>query len=103
MTSSSGALRVNVRTGTLIPYFADMQQTIPREIAVNDTIAVMNSDRGIFIIHYKDDKQPIDEITTDDGLPSPYIYNLQFDGDYLWIGSERGLTRLWWSSPNIMR
>ncbi|MEK7774514.1 MAG: hypothetical protein AAB305_01345 [Candidatus Zixiibacteriota bacterium] len=103
MTSSSGALRVNVRTGDIEPFRVGMSRTIAREIEVNDTIAVLNSDRGIVLLYYKEDKQPTREITVEDGLPSSYVYSLLFDGDFLWIGSDRGLTRLWWSSPNILR
>ncbi|MBI5266483.1 MAG: hypothetical protein HY851_04540, partial [candidate division Zixibacteria bacterium] len=99
MTSSAGALRVNVRTGDIEPFRAEMSRTIARQIEVNDAIAVMNSNRGVVLIFYKEDKQPTLEITEEDGLPSSYVYSLLLDGDFLWIGSDRGLTRLWWSSP----
>ena len=38
--------------------------------------------------------------TTQDGLPSNEIYELLLDGDYLWIGSDRGLTRFLWNDPD---
>jgi ligand-binding sensor domain-containing protein len=103
MSSSSGALRVNVRNGEIEPFRLNMSRTIPRVIEINDTIAVLNSDRGIVLLYYKDDKQITRELTVEDGLPSSYVYSLLFDGDYLWIGTDRGLTRLWWSSPNVLR
>jgi ligand-binding sensor domain-containing protein len=38
-------------------------------------------------------------LTTDDGLASNYVLSLRFDGDYLWIGTEKGLTRFFWNDP----
>jgi len=34
-----------------------------------------------------------------DGLPSNEVYSLLLDGDYIWFGSARGLTRFYWNSP----
>ena len=41
------------------------------------------------------------ELNIQDGLPSDYINALLMDGDFLWIGSDNGLTRLQWSHPDF--
>ena len=34
-----------------------------------------------------------------DGLPSNEVYSLRLDGDYIWFGTPKGLTRFYWNSP----
>ncbi len=72
----------------------------PRKIAVNDRIAAVTADDGVTLFFL--DQEPIFDRTfsTEDGLPSNTIYELELDGDYLWVGSDRGLTRFWWNNPN---
>jgi ligand-binding sensor domain-containing protein len=39
--------------------------------------------------------------TQNDGLPSNNIRDVLFDGEYLWIGSDMGLTRFWHRHPGL--
>jgi len=61
---------------------------------------------GLAPVHHRhlatiDHDPPLErEFTTQDGLPSNEVYELLLDGDYLWIGSDRGLTRFLWNDPD---
>jgi hypothetical protein len=39
--------------------------------------------------------------TVNDGLPSNDIKAVKFDGDYLWVGTDLGLTRFWHRHPGL--
>ncbi len=69
-------------------------------MAVNDTIAAVASNKGMFFIYYKNRSQFTREFTTEDGLASNDINSLLMDGDYIWVGTDKGLTRFWWNNPD---
>ena len=53
------------------------------------------------MIYCLNEDQPTErEFTVDDGLQSNNILALLVDGDYLWIGSDRGLTEFLWNDPD---
>ena len=37
--------------------------------------------------------------TRDDGLLHEWVYDIVLDGDFVWFGSEGGVTRFLWNSP----
>ncbi len=69
-------------------------------LAINETIVAAASSDGLTLIYYTDDRLKMRQFTTLDGLPSDYLYDLLLDGDYVWIGSDEGLTRFWWNNPS---
>ncbi len=97
--STGGLVRLNMATGTSRQYRDVTRAIEPHALAVNDTIAAVASNKGLTILFYGNKKPFTRDFTTDDGLPSNYLYTLLFDGDYLWIGSDRGLTRFLWNNP----
>ncbi len=99
MSADNGLLRVNLKTAQTEPYRLALFSNVRRPLAVNDKVAAVASDRGIWLIHYDRAKPISREFTIDDGLPSDRVNCLAFDGDYLWIGSDGGLTRFWWNDP----
>lgn len=98
--SDNGLVRLDLEDGTTTPYRVPSSRLDYRAIAVNDKIAAVTSERGvIFIFLEKEDLQTRD-FSVEDGLASTYVYDLLFDGDYLWIGTDKGLTRFYWNNPN---
>ena len=93
-------LKLDLKTAQTEVHRINTSSFRPRKIAVNDGIAAIATDFGLTIIFH--DKDPVYERTfsIDDGLPSNTIYDLELDGDFLWIGSDHGLTRFWWNNPN---
>ena len=100
LAGNEGALRVDLTTAETTPYSIFSTYYTPRALAVNGEIAVIAADRGITVISYLYDPPRTRNFTTDDGLPSNYVFSLEMDDDYIWIGSEKGLTRFWWNNPN---
>ena len=94
-----GVVRLDTETGD-IRSFVDITGNLNgRALAVNDEICAIASDKGMTFIFLKDDSFHSREFTIDDGLPSNYVYDLVFDGDFIWVGTDQGLTRFWWSNP----
>lgn len=70
-------------------------------IAVRDTLIAAAVDRGLLLIY--DGKKPRHELyTVNEGLLSNEIRDLLFEGDYLWLGTDKGLSRFWYKNPLIL-
>ncbi len=98
--ADAGILKLDLSTGDLEPFRQVAQKTGARALAVNGQVAAVASDRGLTLIHHNVARPYSREFTTDDGLPSNYVFSLVMDGDYMWVGTDRGLTRFWWNNPN---
>ncbi len=97
--SDDGLIRLSIKTGETEPFRLTNQKITPRALAVNDTIAAVASDKGMTVVFYKNKKQLIRDFTTEDGLASNTVYSLLLDGDYIWIGTDKGLTKFLWNNP----
>ncbi|MFQ5452745.1 MAG: hypothetical protein ACE5D6_00985 [Candidatus Zixiibacteriota bacterium] len=99
--SDEGIVRLNLISGETQAFVSISRNVRSRPLAVNDEIAVVASERGMTIYFLGDKDHPFErEFTTDDGLPSDNIYCLLIDGDFIWIGSDKGLTRFLWNDPD---
>jgi len=99
-SSDDGLLRLDMTTGDTQPIRSVVQRTDSRALAVNDDVVAIASDRGLTLIDYHRDPVRRRDFTTDDGLPSNNVNTLIMDGDYLWVGTDYGLTRFWWANPS---
>jgi ligand-binding sensor domain-containing protein len=69
-------------------------------VAVRDTIVAVAAESGLLLIY--NGQKPYHELfTSGDGLLSNYINDLVFDGEYIWLGTDKGLTRFWYLNPSI--
>ncbi len=89
-----GVLRVETETGDMEPFRGIVFDREIYSVAVNDRVAAVGSSRGLTLIYYLSRKRYTEDYDVNDGLPSDYIYDLRLQGDTLWIGSARGLTRV---------
>lgn len=97
--TEAGVAALNVDTKNWLTPPAKMNNTdagINRILAARDAVwvatnsGVLKYDRaGERWVHY----------TVMDGLPDDQVYSLCLDGDYIWFGTARGLTRFYWNSP----
>ena len=71
-----------------------------RAVAVSDTLAAAATRDGL-LLFYNGRRAGKELFTTNDGLLSNQINDLVFDGEYIWIGSDRGLSRFWYRSPAL--
>ncbi len=67
------------------------------DIAVTDSIVWAATRSGL--IRYVPATQENRVFTTDDGLLSTFVQTIKVDGDYLWLGTEKGANRFRWRNP----
>ncbi len=100
LASDGGLVGIDLESGVTYPFVSISRGFYGRALAVNDQIVATASTNGL-TLYFLDQDPPLErEFTTQDGLPSDEIYELLLDGDYLWIGSDRGLTRFLWNDPD---
>jgi hypothetical protein len=99
LASDIGLVRINLATGRTEPFLVTSRKLDGRALAVNDTVAAVASDRGLTLIYHNRSNPVIRDFGVEDGLASNFVYSLILDGDYLWVGTDRGLTRFWWNNP----
>jgi len=100
LSSNDGLVKLNLETGETTPFKSVTTGRDYRALAVNDTIAVASSNLGMTMLFHANKKPFEREFTTDDGLPSSNVFDLELDGDFVWIGTDKGLTRFWWNNPS---
>jgi ligand-binding sensor domain-containing protein len=98
--ADDGAVRLDKETGEASPIWLGPARYRPRSLAANESIVAIGTDKGMIIVYHSHPKQIKKEFTTDDGLASNNILALEIDGDYVWVGTDRGLTRFWWNNPD---
>ena len=101
LASDGGMIRLNLKNGDITPFKSISGGYRYRALAVNNRVAVLGSDNG-FTLYFLNKKGIINEreFTISDGLPSDRIYSLLLDGDFLWIGTDKGLSRFLWNDPD---
>lgn len=98
--ADNGILRLNLETAKTKIIYTYSSKLISRSLAVNGEIVVTGADQGMTIIFYNENPIVFRTFTTNDGLPSDYIFHLELDGDFIWIGTDAGLSNFWWSDPD---
>jgi ligand-binding sensor domain-containing protein len=100
MSADNGLLKINLKTAQVEPIRLNLLPRVARPVVANHRIAATITDHGVVLVHH-DRANPISrDFTVADGLPSDRIHALYLDGDYIWIGSDKGLTRFWWNNPD---
>jgi ligand-binding sensor domain-containing protein len=98
--SSDGVLRLNQVTGEAEPFPMILLDFELHAMAVNDEVVAVGTVDGLTLVYYADKNRRRRTFSRRDGLPSDRILGLVLDGDYLWIGSDLGLTRFFWNDPS---
>lgn len=65
-----------------------------------DMVAVATGN-GVLMYFFTKKKSQSYLYTINDGLLSNDVQDVKFDGEYLWIGSDQGLTRFWHRHPGL--
>ncbi|MEW5994263.1 MAG: hypothetical protein AB1744_07695, partial [Candidatus Zixiibacteriota bacterium] len=97
--SDDGVVRLDLQSGASEPFWHGPARYRPRALAVNQTIMAVGTDKGLLMTYYRHPKRIKREFTVSDGLASNNVLSLVADGDYLWVGSDHGLTRFLWNNP----
>jgi ligand-binding sensor domain-containing protein len=67
------------------------------DIAVTDSILWAATPSGL--VRYVPATKERRVFTMDDGLLAPFVQTIEVDGDYLWLGTEKGANRFRWRNP----
>ncbi|MBU8934029.1 MAG: hypothetical protein KOO62_08470 [candidate division Zixibacteria bacterium] len=97
--ADGGLVQLDTKTAESRSYQSVTERLTANDLAVNDTIAVVGTNNGFTILFHANNPPYTRDFTTADGLPSNYIYSVVLDCDYLWLGSDKGLTRFLWNNP----
>ncbi len=98
--SDKGLVKLDTKKGDYESYPDVFISNVANALAVNDFIAAIATDKGLALFFHSNKKPFTREFTVDDGLPSNYTYSIMMDGDYLWLGSELGLSHFYWNNPD---
>lgn len=101
--SNDGLVRLDKATGDDEIYREVASQLDYRALAVTDGVVAVTSNFGFTLIYPDEDDYSSQEFSARDGLASNVVFSLLFDGDYLWVGTDRGLTRFYWNNPRRVR
>lgn len=98
--SSNGLVKLDLKTAKNYGYPMPLYNLTGQSLAVNETIAAIATNSGLKFVYHKDPDK-INEITFDqnDGFPSDKILSVLLDGDFIWVGTDQGLTRFLWNDP----
>ncbi len=95
VSSNRGLIAVNLATEKIKP---ELQLNEPvYAAAANENYIAAAVEDGLILVERKSGKRR--EFTEEDGLLSVNINTIVPDGDYLWLGSDEGLTRFKWVNP----
>ncbi len=104
LLAQDGLVRIGLQTGESESFLEVNRFTDQTSLAVNDELIAIGTQSGLAIIPYrkrdaKGKKSLAHRFTQNDGLVSNYITSVEFVDDFLWIGTDRGLSRFWWNNP----
>jgi len=98
LASDAGVVSLDLTSGKSVSYREASNWRDRRALAVNDRLVALADDGGLCVI-VPGKKERTFRLTAADGLASDYVLSLWFDGDFLWVGTDQGLTRFLWNDP----
>ncbi|MFQ5607042.1 MAG: two-component regulator propeller domain-containing protein [Candidatus Zixiibacteriota bacterium] len=100
LLAENGLVRVGLQSGEVESYPEINRYGGHTALAVNGQLVAIGTEFGLALFDYQRKGRITHRFTLNDGLPSNKVTSLLFDGDYLWVGTDRGLSRFWWSNPS---
>lgn len=91
---------IDLATAAINVYPEVLNYSDVRAVAAVDTLVAVATGNGLLLI-YDGEKTRHQLFTKNDGIISNDIRDLVFDGDYLWLATDRGLTRFWYKNPAL--
>lgn len=91
---------INSKTAASETYTETIAHGGARALAVTDSLVAAGTRDGLLLIWTG--RKPRSVLYTEaDGLISNDVRDVLIDGEYLWIGTDKGLTRFWLDSPSV--
>ncbi len=98
--SEGGLSRLDVKNGETESLVEFSRITNPTAVAANDDIVAVGSLTGLDIVYLHDTQRVHRTYNAADGMPSNRVTDLEIQGEYLWIATDRGVSRFWWNDPS---
>jgi len=98
-SSDGGVVNLDLSTGSTYAYRDALSRGDNRALAANESIVAFASRRGMSLLFIEEDKPFTREFGVTEGLASENVFSLLLDGDYIWIGTDRGVTLFLWNNP----
>lgn len=99
LAADAGVVKLDLTTGRWESFREPSSARDGRALAVNQQLIALAVDNGVALIIPGPKKNRTIKLTTDDGLASDNVRALYLRGDYLWVGTDDGLTRFLWNDP----
>ncbi len=100
LATADNLVSINLKTADVASFPEVNGYGGARAVAVKDNIVAVGTPDGLLLI-YQGNKQHHYMYTVNDGLASNNVKDLVFDGDYIWVGTDEGLTRFWYKNPSL--
>jgi len=97
-STKDGALFLELSKSKTKSFIASDNSFRPRAIVANRQFTALGGTNGVTFIFHQELPIVYKELTVRDGLISDYVTSLELDGDYLWIGTDKGLSRFNWNN-----
>ncbi len=101
IATGENLVAIDPRTGDVTDYPEVYNYGGVRSVDSQGDIVAAATGDGLLLYFFGKKKYHNYLYTENDGLPSNNIKAVRFDGDYLWIGSDQGLTRFWHRHPGL--
>ena len=92
---------INAKTAETEAFPETIRYGGARALAVSNELVAAATREGLLIIWLGKQKNRYELYTSNDGLISNDVRDVLIDGEYIWIGTDRGLTRFWLDSPSL--
>ena len=93
-STHSGLVQVNLSTEESVAHVAPLTPFKPRGLAMSNGRAWVGTDIGVYSFNPKSASWR--HYTQNDGLISNFVTDIVANGDYIWLGTNLGLTRIKW-------
>jgi|GEM_PF-432010 ligand-binding sensor domain-containing protein len=101
IATGENLIAIDPETGAVVDYPEVYSYNGVRSVDSQGDIVAAATGNGLLLFFFGKKKYHNYLYTQNDGLPSNNIKTVKFDGDYLWVGSDQGLTRFWHRHPGL--
>lgn len=98
-SSDIGLVNLDLSDGSTFAYRDQLSRGDNRALDANNSVVAFATSRGMSLLFIDKDEPYAREFGVTEGLASENVFALRLDGDYLWIGTDRGVTFFLWNNP----
>jgi ligand-binding sensor domain-containing protein len=100
LATDEDIVSIDLETADLESFTETIQHGGARALDIKDSLVAAATANGLLLI-FNGQKPHSYLYTINDGLISNDIRDLVFDGEFIWLATDRGLTRFWYKNPSL--